>query len=185
MGVYTLDRFCYYSTEYGAKSRSRFFSFLNNIEQLATPPLQQGLEEEQRFRIANDIFISFGSRHKDRGGKSLGYELKVPSTQLIAVLAAQYLIFEHFDEGGRYDLRIKTDPDFRSRIVCAVLSGVSQDPPMHPRAFAMLETIFKGGVSLNTRYKALIDGAPVYMDHLWYHTLRRIIFSDAEPYSSC
>ncbi|KAI1807539.1 hypothetical protein F4811DRAFT_506187 [Daldinia bambusicola] len=129
------------------------------------------------------ITMPFESRYR-RITKSLSLQLNLPPAQFVPTLAAQYLIFEYFDEGGRYDLRTQTDPEFRELVANAVLCGLSRDRIMHSRGFAMLEMIFKGGISPNTPcgledYKDV----PVQPRYLWYWLLGRMIFVDMEPYS--
>ncbi|KAK6953534.1 hypothetical protein Daesc_005839 [Daldinia eschscholtzii] len=181
--AYQINHSSYCDTEYGAVTRRRFFAFLDNVEQLAIPLLQEGLKQEREIRLENSISIVSASDHRT-SGLSLRNAIHVPLTQLISVLVARLLLFEYFDDDGRCNLQTQTDPEFRKRIVKAVLSKISWGRFNDPRAFKMLETIFKGGISPNTPYEvtyreeSILEG-----DDLWTWTLQRIIFVVTEPRS--
>ncbi|OTB12252.1 hypothetical protein K445DRAFT_321245 [Daldinia sp. EC12] len=181
--AYQINHSSYCDTEYGAVTKRRFFAFLDNVEQLAIPLLQKGLKQEREIRLENRIFIVSASDYRNFGLSSRTM-IRVPPTQLIAVLAAQVLLFEYFGNSGRCDLRIQTDPEFRRQIVKAVLFGISRGRFSDLSAFRMLETIFKGGISPRTPYGVLIreeqmsEGA-----NLWTWILTRLIFMDTEPIS--
>ncbi|KAI0838352.1 hypothetical protein F5Y06DRAFT_296426 [Hypoxylon sp. FL0890] len=164
----------YRPERYVPGSTSRFLGFLGQMEQIASQRVQNRLGSSQR--ITHDVRVTFRNAADHSYANRL--RLFIPQTQLISVLAARHLLFEYFDEDGPCDLRAlhQVDPVSIKEIVHAILGGVFTQV-YTPRAFKMLEILFRNGISPNVQieWRSSIGKFERKWD-LWSGILGRLIF---------
>ncbi|KAI0381455.1 hypothetical protein F5Y04DRAFT_82180 [Hypomontagnella monticulosa] len=153
-------------------SKDRFLGFLSSVEQIATQRLPS------IFFINNNLAYWMETREVGATATaSWVYLMKIPNTQLVMVLAAQRLLVEYFEKGGRCDLRDPSvDPAQMTRITSAALSGVTRRI-LSPRAYRMLELLFEAGISPNVNLP-MDDrqGGRINRGNLWGWVLRRLLY---------